>query len=350
MPLINYSANRLEALGSQGQFGIQRGTLPNITASVTSSCVNYEDTGFISMSNITGGRGPVYQYSLYDVSASAFITQSTAVSSATISNLSNSTYSLNISNEGVFAYTQSITISCPPPPNLSVQYLVVGGGNAGRAGGIGGSGGGVVSGSLSIPYRTTLTNIVGNGGTSTSGGTPILNAGSSSISSSTLGFFGAGGAVGGNSGGPQYFSEGLSGPEGTNGGGAGSSKNGNSGVEGQNGDGGTGSLWLDGKWYAGGGGGTGNPDLPSNPGLPGLGGGGTAQTGFGPDGLPYQLNGYNGRGGGAAGSGTSGGSGVVIIRYSTGSVRPAFGGTITEAGGYYYHTFTGSGDFRYAKS
>jgi len=302
------------------------------------------------MSNITGGRGPVYQYSLYDVSASAFITQSTAVSSAIISDLSNSTYSLNISNEGVFAYTQSITISCPPPPNLEVDYIVVGGGSAGVGSGAGGNGGGIVSGSLSIPYRTTLTNTVGIGGTS-SGGVIVLNAGSSSISSSTLGLFGAGGATSGKSGAPGLFDQGLSGPENTQGGGAGSSKNGNNGVSGQNGDGGTGSLWLDAKWYAGGGGGTnfGDP-TPANPGYPGLGGGGTAQTGTGPDGLPYQLNGYNGRGGGAAGSGTSGGSGVVIIRYSTGSVRPAFGGTITEAGGYYYHTFTGSGDFRYAKS
>ena len=259
--------------------------------------------------------------------------------------LANSTYLVNISNQGVFQYTQSVLINCPPPPNLSVEYIVVGGGTAGRGSGIGGSGGGVVSGSLSIPWRTTLTNLVGIGGTS-SGGTPILTAGSSSISSSALGFFAAGGAQAGSSGTPTVFSEGLSGPGGTQGGGAGSSKNGNSGVLNQNGDGGTGSLWLDGKWYAGGGGGV---NGAGNPGYPGLGGGGTAQTGFGPDGLPYQLNGYNGRGGGAAGSGTSGGSGVVILRYSTGSVKPAFGGTVTEAGGYFYHTFTGSGDFRYAK-
>ena len=342
MPLINYNANRIEALGSQGQFGIQRGTLPNITASVTSSCINYEDTGFISMSGITGGRGPEYQYSLFDVSASAFITQSNAISSALISNLSNSTYSLNISNEGIFAYTQSIVVACPPPPDLEIQYLIVAGGSSGRGAGIGGSGGGVVSGSLSIPWRTTLTNTVGNGGTSTSGGTVLTNATSSSISSSTVGFFGAGGALNG-SGLPQGNPEGLSGPEGTNGGGGGSSQAGNNGVENQNGKGGDGSIWLNAIYYAGGGGGTGNPDLPSNPGEGGLGGGGTAQTGG-------NINGVNGLGGGAAGTGTTGGSGSVIIRYSTGSVRPAFGGTVTEVGGYIYHTFTGSGNFIYAKS
>lgn len=314
--------------------GIGRGTLPNVTASIVSGCVNYEDTGFISMSGISGGRGPEYNYSVYDLSASVYVTQSTAVSSALVGDLANSTYLVSLSNLGVFEYTQSVLINCPAPPNLEVQYIVVGGGGAPTNPPVnGGCGGGVVSGSLSIPYRTTLTNIVGLGGTKS----PYTDGVSSSISSSTLGFFGAGGATFNKSGGPGYFDAGLD-----NGGGAGSSKNGNNGLGG-NGDGGTGSLWLDGKWYAGGGGGQ-NASA-----APGLGGGGTQLTGFGPDGLPYQLNGYDGRGGGASFAGTSGGSGVVIIRYSTGSVKPAFGGTITEDGGYYYHTFTGSGDFRYAK-
>lgn len=325
--------------------GVQRGTLSRVSASIISGCVNYEDTGFISMSNITGGRGPLYNYSVYDLSSSLFITQSTAESSASVGDLSNSTYLVTLSNDGVFAYTQSLTISCPAPPDLQVEYLVVGGGATANLTGQGGSGGGVISGSLTIPYRTTLVNSVGLGGITGSNGQ------SSSISSSVLGFFAAGGAINaGNSGVPNNFSSGISGPGLTQGGGAGSSKNGNNGASGQNGDGGSGSLWLDGKWYAGGGGGTGGDPIPGNPGYPGLGGGGTAQTGIGPDGLTYQLNGYNGRGGGAAGTGTSGGSGVVIFRYSTGSVRPAFGGTTEISGGYVYHTFTGSGDFRYAKS
>lgn len=322
--------------------GVQRGTLPNVSASIISGCVNYEDTGFISMSNITGGRGPLYNYSVYDISASAFITQSTAESSALVGDLVNSTYLVSLSNDGVFEYSQSLTISCPPPPDLEVQYIVVGGGAAGQGtSAAGGSGGGVVSGSLTIPYRTTLTNIVGLGGV-----TGSRNGFSSSISSSTLGFFGAGGATG-NSGAPTIFSQGVSGPGLTQGGGAGSSENGEDGALNVSGNGGDGSIWLDGLYYAGGGGGNG----AGSAGLPGLGGGGTAQTpGVSPDGLTYQLNGYDGRGGGAASTGTSGGSGVVIFRYSTGSVRPAFGGTVTESGGYYYHTFTGSGDFRYAKN
>jgi hypothetical protein len=341
------NTNQIQSLSDSRFGGVQRGTLSNITASVTSSCIDYEDSGFIDVNDIVGGRGPLYNYSLYDLSASVFVTQSTTVSSASIDDLSNSTYLLNISNLGIFAYTQSITISCPPPPDLEVEYLVVGGGSAG-SGGAGGNGGGIVSGSLSIPWRTTLVNSVGIGGTS-SGGVLVLTAGSSSISSSTLGLFGAGGATFNKSGGPGFFDQGLSGPETTQGGGAGAGANGNNGSEGQNGDGGDGLQWLNGIYYAGGGGGTNGPDLPANPGYPGLGGGGTAQIGTGPDGLTYQLDGYNGRGGGSAGSSGQGGSGVVIIRYSTGSVRPAFGGTTEISGGYVYHTFTGSADFTYAK-
>jgi hypothetical protein len=239
--------------------------------------------------------------------------------------------------------------NAPPPPDLNVEYIVVGGGAAGRNPGIGGSAGGVLSGSLAIPFSTTTSITVGIGGTS-SGGTPVLTPGTSSISSSILGFFAAGGANAGTSGTPTVFSEGLSGPGLTQGGGAGSSKNGNNGTTGVDGDGGTGSIWLDGKWYAGGGGGASGNGVP---GYPGLGGGGTAQTGIGPDGLTYQINGYNGRGGGAAGSGTSGGSGVVIIRYLTGSIVAPYdnaitGGELTISGGYAYRTFTGSAQLVYS--
>jgi hypothetical protein len=50
-----------------------------------------------------------------------------------------------------------------------------------------------------------------------------------------------------------------------------------------------------------------------------------------------------GGGGGDGGQGTAGGSGIVIIRYSGGTVGS--GGTITSAGGFTYHTFTASGTF-----
>jgi hypothetical protein len=228
--------------------------------------------------------------------------------------------------------------NAPSAPGLSVEYLVVGGGGVGGNPVVnGGCGGGLISGSLVIPFTSTTSINVGSGGISN----PYTHGDSSSISSSTLGLFGAGGATTLKSGGPGYFDAGVD-----NGGGAGSSKDGNDGMGG-NGDGGTGSVWLNGFYYAGGGGGGYGSSAP------GLGGGGTALTGFGPDGLPYQLNGYNGRGGGASYYGTSGGSGVVIIRYSTGSLVPPYdntisGGTLLISGGYAYHTFTGSGQFTYS--
>lgn len=322
--------------------GIQRGTLPNITASVTSSCVDYDGSGIIDVNDIVGGRGPLYNYSLYDLSASVFITQSTTVSSASIEDLPNSTYLLNINNLGLFAYTQSVLVNCPNPPDLNIQYLVVGGGDAVYLTGYGGGGGGFLSGSTSVVWNDVLTIEVGDGGTAAQD-----DYGKESyISSSLLGMLIASGAIEGQSGLPQGNSAGLGGPYpiGT-GGGAGAGQNGIDGTTNASGIGGNGLQWLDGNYYAGGGGGATNGPGVTN----GYGGDGGGGTGLG---SPYPTSSIavNGTGGGAGGSNGDGGSGVVIIRYSTGSVRPAYGGVVTENGGYYYHTFTGSAQFRYANS
>jgi hypothetical protein len=239
-----------------------------------------------------------------------------------------------------------------PPPALSFDYIVVGGGAAGQIPGLGGSGGGVRSGSAaSLSFNTTLNIVVGAGGTAPSG-VVVTNGASSSISASSFGFIGAGGATG-NSGQPSEFSRGLAGPEGSNGGGAGSSQDGQDGVEGKSGNGGNGSIWVNGLYYGGGGGGVGGGVA----GDPGLGGGGTAITpGTSPDGLTFQLNGHNGRGGGSAGSSgydVLGGSGSVIIRYATASVVAPYdntisGGTLEISGGYAYRTFTGSSQLVYS--
>jgi len=223
----------------------------------------------------------------------------------------------------------------PAPPSLILDYLVVGGGSATTLLNIqAGNGGGVVSGSaVTMSFNTSIAITVGAGGILSDGA--ALNGASSSMSGSSFAFRGAGGGTFGKSGGPQYFDVGV----GTGAGGAGSSKNGNNALGG-NGDGGTGSVWLNGLYYAGGGGGFPN-------GYPGLGGGGTSLTGFGPDGFAYQLNGVNGKGGGMGQSGSLGGSGVVIVRYTTGSLRMAQGGTQFESGGYFYHQFTGSGTLFY---
>jgi hypothetical protein len=337
------NTNQQQSLTDNRFGGVQRGTLSNITASVTSSCVDYDGSGIIDVNDIVGGRGPLYNYSLYDLSASVFITQSTTVSSASIEDLSNSTYLLNISNLGLFQYTQSVVVDCPNPPDLEVEYLVVGGGDAVYLTGYGGGGGGFLSGSTSIVWNDTLAIEVGAGGT-----TAIDDFGKESyISSSIVGMLIASGAIEGQSGQPQGNSAGLGGPYPIGrGGGAGAAENGIDGTVNASGRGGNGLQWLNGTYYAGGGGGSTNgPGVSAGTGTPDFGGGGNGA------GFPYGSGsaGTDGLGGGSGGENAKGGSGVVIIRYSTGSVRPAYGGVVTEVGGYVYHTFTGSADFRYAK-
>lgn len=229
----------------------------------------------------------------------------------------------------------------PPPPSLSIEYLVVGGGGRTLITGYGGGAGGVLSGSFSLPFNTISNITVGLGAPTSSN-----QGGTSSISSSVL-FVSASGGQEGASGGPSFKSAGLGGPPPIGkGGGAGSAENGVNGVVGTSGRGGSGSLWLDGNYYAGGGGGEGNATLPAGGGNGGLGGGGNGGPGGGifP---PVGSDGVDGTGGGAGGGPYKGGDGVVIIRYSTGSVRMGDGGIQYELDGYYYHKFTGSGQFTY---
>ena len=120
----------------------------------------------------------------------------------------------------------------------------------------------------------------------------------------------------------------------------------------ESGDGGSGSLWLDGNWYAGGGGG-GEINAPINPQAKakgGIGGGGDGGIficdALNPSYCPTQ--GTDGTGGGGGGgttyeeseTGRRGGSGVVVIRYL--GTPKATGGTITQSGGYTYHRFLSS--------
>jgi hypothetical protein len=53
----------------------------------------------------------------------------------------------------------------------------------------------------------------------------------------------------------------------------------------------------------------------------------------------------SGGGGGTSTNQTAGIGGAVVVRYAGGPV--ASGGTITESGGYTYHTFTSDGTFTY---
>jgi hypothetical protein len=166
----------------------------------------------------------------------------------------------------------------------------------------GGNGGGAAIVSASLPQYQIVS-----GGLSTGGG---FN-GAWSTGSTTLGLNNAGGGAG-------------------------------AGANGSGANGGNGYVWLDGNTYAGGGAGM-NFDgtysficsqgcPPGTTGTPGAGGGGTFNT----DGTQN-----TGGGGGASFSAfypANGGKGVVKIRY-IGTPR-ATGGTITQSGGYTYHTFT----------
>jgi hypothetical protein len=250
------------------------------------------------------------------------------------------------------------TTTIAPSGSVLINYLVVAGGGASFPGSGGGGGaGGLLSGSLTITYPTSLTIKVGNGGVVGNGQTSSISFASASIAIG--GGFGGGttGSDGGSGGGGQVTEgfgivgqgndggrTGFSG-YGSPGGGGASSKGvspylvplpPNYGAEG-----GSGSQWLDGLWYAGGGGGGGRFDLPG--GLGGIGGGGNGGNEFN---APTASAGTPNTGGGGGGdfTGRDGGSGIVKIRYF-GSGSLFTGGNISYSGSYTYHTFTASGTF-----
>lgn len=229
------------------------------------------------------------------------------------------------------------------PPPIFLDYLVVGGGSYGTT--IAGGGGGVVSGSIRFLPRFNLDVTVGNGGT----GSTAIAAGASIIESLPNEFFVyAGGGDGGVSGEPQ------SNPAGgdtnySHGGAGGSAQAGQDPPTiNKGGAGGSGSVWLDGNAYAGGGGGYGAAIIANQAigGDGGFGGGGMGE-GY-TSGPAYGLANTGGGGGGTRfAPSTNGGSGIVKLRYLSGSVSGAIGGTIQTTGSYTYHIFTGSGQFVY---
>ena len=287
---------------------------------------------------------------------------------------------------------------------LVVEYLVVaGGGGGGRQHGGGGGGGGYRSSvagessgggssaesTLSLVPGTYVVTVGGGGaGSSTQSGgtyTGVRGAnGSSSVfhSITSIGGGGAGSYRGsvsvdsngnsGGSGGGAGSTEGV-GPGAGNYGGAGEVSQGYPGGRSSYagaGGGGAGGIGGNGAGSTPGGiGGTGGSGVTSaitgtsvsragggGGGIYGSGNGSTGTIGYGTDGGANGGTGtQNGndavsnRGGGGGGGGAweyyggAGGSGIVIVRYQ-GSQR-ATGGTVTSAGGYTIHTFTGSGSF-----
>jgi hypothetical protein len=232
------------------------------------------------------------------------------------------------------------------PPPIFLDYLVVGGGQYGNT--VAGGGGGVVSGSIRFLPRFNIDVIVGSGGT----GSAAIDAEASIIESVPNEFFVYAGPGYGNgtSGEPQNNPKG--GEDASNrsqSGAGGSAQNGQDPpTTNKGGAGGSGSVWLDGNAYAGGGGGYGRAVIASQAigGDGGFGGGGMG-AGF-TSGPSYGVANTGGGGGGTIfAAPTDGGSGIVKLRYLSGSVSGAIGGQIQTTGSYTYHIFTGSGQFVY---
>ncbi|WP_397402185.1 Ig-like domain-containing protein [Phenylobacterium sp.] len=276
--------------------------------------------------------------------------------------------------DGGTSATATVNVTVVSGPKI--EYLVVGGGGgAGRAGtnAGGGGGGGFLAGNLGLPAGSYAV-VIGNGGSGAASYVAPTNGGSTTFAGLSAVGGGAGG-VGGGSPGPGQL--------GASGGGGGHGSLGGAGIFGQGKNGG-GSV----SWRAGGGGGAG-----------GMGSGGAESQGSGGPGLVSSISGtsqtfasgggaggYTGypgeqavapgsgganagsgsaggnggsgvanRGGGGGGGGRyqdsyyydggAGGSGVVIVRYATGAITGATGGTITTSSGYTIHTFTSSGTF-----
>jgi hypothetical protein len=249
---------------------------------------------------------------------------------------------------------------------FAINYLLVaGGGPSGRTGNGVGAGGGGAGGYLTgnttsvlsgTPYAVTVgaggTGIKVNGANTTFAGLTAIGGGAGgdwvsyqyngnnggsgggsydSVSSGTIGQGFAGGTGSGN---------------GTGAGGGAAQVGNNSGqyLSPASGNGGNGKQWFNGNYYAGGGAGA---YWNTAGGSGGLGGGGSNS-------YFEQGNGAANTGGGGAASTTDqyerppylqglGGSGIVVLRYLGTPV--ATGGTITQTGGYTYHTFTSSDTF-----
>ena len=388
-----YTGTKNYTCTSAGAATITGGTCTAIT------CTAPAGTGYAAQSNLpyaasgsgsfscTTGTGTIN----YTCTSTGVATITGGACSAAV--CTGGTVDTSISGTTIHMFTSNGTLNCTGAGARSnVQVLVVAGGGGGTTYGGGGGGGGVVyktNHSLSASsYSVTVggggarnINVNGNGGSGgnsvfdtmtaygggggTSGGTPGAVSGGSgggsgrdsgnSVGGAVIAGIAAGGTsygnVGGGSQGPGWDGGGGGGGAGAVGG-LGRGNGSMAGEVGGNGGNGiaisitSGSTASYPGTYGGGGGGSvsGNTSTSSG-GTGGGGSGGRAGT-----------NGTANTGGGGGGGtiigvstgGTSivgsGGSGVVIIRYL--GAQRATGGTVTSAGGYTYHTFTSSGEFK----
>lgn len=245
---------------------------------------------------------------------------------------------------------------------LAVDYTVVAGGNSGgqflggSSSGIGGAAGQLLYVSGALVNIGAYSVVVGGGGAKNV--SQYGSAGSASSFNGTSAAIGTAGNDVQTSGAGYVRGSSASDPfyeTGGSGGGGGNSSNGGNASAGNyayGGNGGSGSSdVILGVTRAGGGGGNAvtpgfNIGGAGGTGTAGGGNGAISQGGSNNAGSDASAN--YGSGGGAAGgqaAGGNGGSGIVIIRYSDIGGQRASGGTVTQSGGYYIHTFTGSGTF-----
>jgi hypothetical protein len=266
------------------------------------------------------------------------------------------------SNTGtVVAVSPTVTIGDTSQTPFTINYLLIAGGGGGsfNRGGGGGGGGYINGNTTSLLTGVEYTITVGTGGAKGVGYATASDGGNTSTSFAitpvggynfAVGGGGAGGfetvpnrqgspggSGGGGNGAPgspggsgipgQGNDGGSTGPSnaGAGGGGAGSAGTGGVGAD-ANPAGGSGATWFNGVTYSAGGTGGNNGEYPSTE----------------PNAGDNTGNGGNG-GKGFNGIGGNGGSGIAILRYLGTPV--ATGGTITQSGGYTYHTFTSSNTF-----
>lgn len=276
----------------------------------------------------------------------------------------------------------------------SIEYLVVAGGGGGGGGataaslgGGGGGAGGMLTGTLANLAAGTYAVTVGGGGAGGATGNPGVdgsNGSNSSIAALVVATGGGGGGGGdtnpgtGNNGGSGGGGGATSAAtsnggtatvgQGQNGGGGGvgggGSDNGGGGgggssavgtstptglTGGAGGNGTASSISGSSVTYAGGGGGGSFSGSAGASGGTGGGGNGGGSGGGATNGTANRGGGGGGATGGDGSAAGSGGSGIVILRYLTGTVN-ATGGTITTSGGYTIHTFTSNDNFVVATS
>ena len=304
----------------------------------TSSIVNCS-----SILATAGGSGGTLTYLPCGASASVALTLSGSESMSICAAFTSSFLSLS----GIGSTFQTLGVcysGSANPTSASVDYLIVGGGaGGGTPYGGGGGAGALFSGSTIITFYPTSSVVypvvVGNGGAPNQNGFSSSLFLTSSFGGGTGGSNSNGGASGGNGGGGGGFngpsstgSVGGLGTQGFNGGtgainafgngyaaggGAGASQNGFNGNELNSAaaNGGSGSAWLNGTFYAGGGGG----------GFDGYGGGSPNRGGRGGGGRGAYNNTYaalaatgstgSGGGGGQVTTSGAGSDGVVYVRF-----------------------------------